>query len=297
MPDSQIHCPLCSSAEVSFHLRCRDHLVSNEAFDLFRCSSCELVFTQAPPGPAEIGRYYQSPDYISHSDTKHGLTARLYHLARRLMLSAKRKSIQKNTGRNKGRLLDFGSGTGYFIRHMADHGWEAQGIEIDQGAREYAKRWTGLPVDVPEKLASFLENQFDVITLWHVFEHLHDFKEMLARFHRILKADGKLILALPNYTSFDAQHYREFWAAYDVPRHLWHFSPVALARCLDAAHFQLKAMAPLPFDAFYVSMLSEKYQDHRLFPLRGLLNGTASWFITQKEPERGSSLVYVAGKS
>lgn len=297
MASTQVTCPLCHSSETRYHLNCKDHLVSDEEFNLIHCNNCGLVFTQDAPGPDKIGRYYQSQNYISHSDTKQGLTSRLYHIARQIMLPAKRKTVQQFTGKTCGKLLDFGSGTGYFIRHMADHGWGAQGIEIDDGARNYAKEWTGLTVEDPETLSSLPDNHFDVITLWHVLEHIHDLQGTLSQFHRILKKDGNLVLALPNYTSLDAGHYKENWAAYDVPRHLWHFSPDTVRHLLSDNGFRLEKLKPLPFDAFYISMLSEKYVGHSLSHLRGALIGFRSWLHSQTNPERSSSLTYIARKN
>jgi len=296
MSSTQVNCPLCNSSQTRYHISCKDHLVSDETFDLVQCTDCGLVFTQNAPKPDEIGRYYESLNYISHSDTKKGLTARLYHLARQVMLPAKRKTVQNFTGKTTGTLLDYGSGTGYFIRHMADYGWETQGIEIDKGAREYAKEWTHLPVDSPETLAALPDNHFDVITLWHVLEHVHDLTGTLSQFNRILKNGGHLVIALPNYTSTDAQHYKENWAAYDVPRHLWHFAPKTVKTILSDNGFQLDALKPLPLDAFYISMLSEKYQGHSLALFRGIIHGFQSWLKSLRDQERSSSLTYIAVK-
>ncbi len=297
MPSPQAICPLCNSSQTRYYLNCKDHLVSDETFDLVQCADCRLVFTQNAPAPDEISRYYQSQNYISHSDTKKGLTARLYHMARQVMLPAKRKTVQNFTGKNTGALLDYGSGTGYFIKHMSDYGWETQGIEIDERAREYAKEWTHLPVDSPDVLASLPDNHFDIITLWHVLEHIHDVKETLSQLHRVLKSDGHLVIALPNYTSPDAEHYKENWAAYDVPRHLWHFAPKTVRNVLSDNGFRLDSLKPLPLDAFYISMLSEKYQEHSLPLLRGIMMGFQSWLKSLPEPERSSSLTYIAVKN
>lgn len=273
----------------------KDHSITGETFELWRCAGCDFLFTQDPPVPEEAGRYYQGEEYISHSDNQEGLVNKLYHQARDFMLGRKYALVNK-MARGK-RLLDYGTGTGYFTDFMVRKGYQARGIEIDEGARRYGREKFGITVDAPEALFDSLSpGAFDVITLWHVLEHLYDPKKYLKRFNELLAEQGKLIIAVPNHKSTDAASYGADWAAYDVPRHLWHFSPQTMRRMVETAGFRVVTTRHMPLDPFYVSIMSQRYHNGGGI-LSGGLKGLNSFVASTLDTERGSSVIYVCEKS
>jgi len=288
-------CPMCDSTSIESHMAVKDHSISQEIFDLWQCGDCAFVFTQNPPSPADCGRYYESEEYISHSNTKSTLRDHLYHRARDYMLERKWKIIQKHTSiKDGGSLLDMGSGTGYFLNHVTNKGWRAEGIEMSDTAREHGVNNFGIKAHQPDTLWE-MDQKFDVITLWHVLEHLYDFHRYVARFKAILKDGGLLIIAVPNRQSKDADHYGSDWAAYDVPRHLWHFTPSDLDYIALKHDFQMIKKYAMPLDAFYVSMLSEQYQNGSPI-VGGTVRGLASNLSAWNDPNRSSSVIYVLKK-
>ncbi len=288
------HCPLCASSAISPSLTVKDHSITGETFELWRCAGCDFLFTQDPPEPEAAGRYYQGEEYISHSDNQQGLVNKLYHTARDFMLGRKYALVAK-VSKGK-RLLDYGTGTGYFTDFMVRKGYTARGIEIDAGARNYGREKFGITVDAPAALFDTLTpDSFDVITLWHVLEHLYDPQKYLARFFELLAADGKLIIAVPNHKSTDAKTYGADWAAYDVPRHLWHFSPATMRKMVGQAGFRVVATRHMPLDPFYVSIMSQRYHNGGGM-IGGGLRGFRSFVASAADAERGSSVIYVCEK-
>ena len=287
------NCPVCKGTHLKLHLRCRDYLVSNKEFDLVKCSDCDFVLTQDHPDSNEIGSYYKSEDYISHSDTKRGLFNFLYHLARKFMLGKKCRLVKKVTGLKTGSILDIGSGTGYFPYTMKQAGWDVAGVEINDSAREFSRTKFGLNIIKPEAIKGLTDESFDCISLWHVLEHLEDPENYMEEIKRLLKPGGTCLIALPNNFSSDAKHYKEYWAAYDVPRHLWHFSPAVFKLFSDNNGFRVIEKIPLPLDAFYISVLSEKNKKGNPGIVRGFYTGFRSYLISLFRPESNSSLVYV----
>ena len=289
-------CPLCGGQQLEHALNCTDHYASGETFEVVRCVHCNFLMTQKVPVEAEIGKYYETPDYISHSDTQKGLMNRVYHWVRQYMLSRKAALVKHCSKISTGHLLDYGTGTGYFADTMVRHGWQVNAIEKSPQARAFAKEHFGLTVDTETALPNYPSNNFDVVTLWHVMEHLEHLNEMWETIHRILKKKGVLIVAVPNPDSYDAKKYGEWWAAYDVPRHLWHFRPAVMQQFGAKHGFILEERKPMPFDAFYVSMLTEKYKGSKLSFVKGLWTGTCAWFSALGKKERSSSMIYVFRK-
>ncbi len=289
-------CPCCHSEHIQPVLAVKDHTVSQEMFEVWHCDGCSNRFTQLVPDVASIGPYYQSADYISHSDTHNGLINRLYHLVRNYTLHSKRKLMSRVTGKRNGSLLDVGAGTGAFAHEMETAGWNITGLEPDAMARQNALNKYQLNLREPEALYELQAEQFDLITMWHVLEHVHDLHGYLEKFAQSLKPDGKLVIAVPNYTSHDAIVYQQYWAAYDVPRHLYHFSPEGLTQLGQLKGFRLVNTYPMWFDSFYVAMLSEKYKNGKGNLLRALWNGAASNLKTLSNSGKCSSLVYVFEK-
>lgn len=290
------NCPLCDSTRLERAMTCIDHYASSETFYLCRCEECGFLFTQDFPVEAEMGGYYETPDYISHSDTRKGLINKIYHSVRSYMLKRKARLTEREIHARSGRLLDIGTGTGYFADTMQRRGWQVAAIEKNAQARAFAKEHFNLDVAPDEALKEFSPESFDVITLWHVMEHLEHLNETWDKLNTLLTDKGVLIIAVPNHTSYDAKKYGAHWAAYDVPRHLWHFTPDTIQQFGAKHGFILSGRHPMPFDAFYVSMLSEKNMK-RSFPfLRGMLNGTLAWINTLAQKERSSSMIYVFRK-
>ena len=288
------NCPACGSTGIAFILTAKDETVSRKYFEVWQCNNCMLRFTQDIPDEKNISSYYQSSDYISHSNTSKGLVNKLYHTVRSFTLQSKRKLIEKNAG--KGRLLDIGAGTGAFALTMKKAGWNVTALEPDETARTNAKKDFDIELLPTENLFGLQPNSFDVITLWHVLEHVHELHKYLDTFYSLLRESGTLIIAIPNYTSHDAKTYAENWAAYDVPRHLYHFSPKSMNMLLKKHNFKLLHQKPMWFDSFYVSLLSEKYASGKNNFFSAFTNGIVSNFKTIGKPENCSSIIYISKK-
>lgn len=285
-------CPLCGSSQIHEAITARDYTVSKETFSIFHCGGCGGRFTQNVPDSAHIGRYYQSQEYISHSETKQGLINRLYHSVRKITLRSKQNWVRNASGIKTGALLDIGSGTGAFLHYMQSSGWTVTGLEPDENARKNAKEIYGVEALPIEQLYALAPQQFDAITMWHVLEHVHDLHRYLDHIRTLLKPGGSLLIAVPNYTSSDADYYKEYWAAYDVPRHLYHFSPGSMEKLLSQHHIRLAKKHPMVFDGFYVSLLSEKYKTGKSRLLQGFFHGFRSYRKGLKTVDRCSSIVY-----
>lgn len=290
-------CPVCDSANLENFLEVKDHSISKENFKLQKCHTCDLIFTNPRPDKETIGRYYKSEEYISHSDTKTGIVNTLYHKVRSITLKGK-VAIINFLKKDKGNILDIGCGTGYFLQACKQDGWTISGTEPDKKARETAEKITGISIkENPEQL---IEKSFkaDIITLWHVLEHVHDLKETMQIVSKLLDKKGYLIIALPNPDSYDARKYQSFWAAYDVPRHLYHFKKNTVKTLLEKNDFILKEIKPMKFDSFYVSMLSEKYKRGNS-SLPSLVKAFATGIksnVKASANKNYSSLIYIAEK-
>ena len=286
-------CPVCDALNIRKVLSAKDHTVSNEVFEIWECSTCTLRFTQNIPDQLSIGKYYQSENYISHSNTDKGIINRLYHAVRQFTLKGKKNLIQRHTHLSKGNLLDIGAGTGVFAACMQNAGWTVTGLEPDDDARRKATELNNIFLKEPDELFQLPSKSFDAITMWHVLEHVHELHAYIEQIKDILKANGIIFIAVPNYTSKDASHYNEAWAAYDVPRHLYHFSPTAMKILLEKHGLKLKTIQPMWFDGFYVSLLSEKYKTGKGNLLKGFLSGIASNSKTVLQKDKCSSIIYI----
>ena len=290
-------CPACGSEQIKPVLQVKDFTVSKEIFAVWQCSQCTLRFTQDAPAPEAVGKYYLSPHYISHTDTKQGIINQLYHAIRKFTLKKKRQLVQKESGLQKGSLLDVGAGTGAFANSMQEAGWNIMGLEPDETARQNAVSKYKLNFQLPEALYKLEAQSFDVITMWHVLEHVHDLHRYLQHCERILKSGGTLIIAVPNYTSLDANIYQEYWAAYDVPRHLYHFSPQSMESLLQQHGFTITEYVPMLFDSFYISMLSEQYKTGKSQLASAFISGLRSNMNALGNAAKYSSVIYVIKKS
>lgn len=285
------NCPVCNATSFKPVLTCKDFTVSKEDFTIVVCQSCNFEFTNPRPSNEVLGNYYKSEDYISHSNTKKGIISQLYHAVRNYTLKKKIQLVSKHVSR--GTILDYGCGTGMFLKVCQDNGWKSFGMEPDEGA---AKIGSGMGLTVfSDKTKINPELKFDAITLWHVLEHVTDLDDTLNFFKAKLNPNGVLIIAVPNHTSFDAHYYKKFWAAYDVPRHLYHFHKETIERLLKRFDFNLVETKPMKFDSFYVSMLSEKYKTGSIKYLNAFITGLRS-NIKAKAPDNYSSVIYVFKK-
>jgi 2-polyprenyl-3-methyl-5-hydroxy-6-metoxy-1,4-benzoquinol methylase len=289
-------CPNCGDSNISYVLSARDHTVSEEEFEIWECKNCTQRFTQNIPEENKIWKYYQSQNYISHSDTSRGFINNIYHKVRKRTLAQKRKLVEKTTGKKAGNILDVGAGTGAFLHTMQQAGWNGTGIEPDETARQKALELYNLNLKSAENLYLLAPGTFDAITLWHVLEHVHDLHKYVEQMKNLLTADGKLFIAVPNYTSADETIYHESWAAYDVPRHLYHFSPLSMKILLTSHGLKIESMKPMWYDSVYVSMLSEQYKTGASHPATAFINGMISNWKALSDHTRCSSVIYVASK-
>jgi len=287
-------CPVCSKTEFRNKLIVEDKSVSHESFAIQQCVACSFQLTNPRPDVASIGRYYESEEYVSHNSAAVGLINQAYKVARFFTVRRKVALLDKTAPRT-GKLLDYGCGTGHFLAAAQAGGWQVQGLEPNARARAEASRRVGRPVG-NENLVVFEPLSFDAITLWHVLEHVHTLNETLQSLVRLLKPDGVLIIAVPNVDSFDAHYYQQDWAAYDVPRHLYHFSPKTMTQLLGKHKLQVRQTLPLPLDAYYVSLLSEKYRAAGTGKLSILKTGYQSNRFAARHDGQYSSLIYVASK-
>jgi len=289
-------CLICGSKEFGEHCEATDSLVSEEKFRLLKCNHCGFVFTYDPPEEDEINQYYLSEDYISHADRKSSLFDIIYHLVRGHMIRKKYNLTTVICRKNRGTILDVGSGTGYFASFMQKKEWDATGVEISERARNYSVSKFGIKVISPEKVKGLAERSFDCITLWHVLEHFHDPVAWLSEIHRLLKDDGKCILAVPNIISEDAKWFGSDWAALDVPRHLWHFEPETLIRLTQNNGLRCTRIKGMPLDLFYISILSYKNLKKNLALIRGLFTAAFLFFKGIFKKNSSSSLIFILEK-
>ena len=289
-------CPFCNSTDIERVFEVKDYTVSQEEYGIFHCNQCGFRFTQDIPKIENIGKYYKAESYISHTDSHKGIINKLYHLARKIMLNKKYRAIKKVTGKNAGNLLDIGAGTGYFDNYMKQKGFTVTGVEVDKDARQMAKNNFGLEFKSMDFVYELPEKHFDIITMWHVLEHVHDLDGYFKQISKTIKDDGRVVFALPNYTSFDGNHYKNIWAGYDVPRHLWHFSPDFFKKFVKHYGFEIIKIKQLPFDGIYLSLLSEKYKQNKFWFVAGSFWGFLSFISGLFNTHKGSSLIYFIKK-
>ena len=291
-------CPICNKEDVGFLMHSKDYSLTGENFQIIQCAHCNLKYTDPIPTKQEIGPYYNFPSYISHTDDQTGLINKIYHKVRTRTLAQKTNWVQSLFTGFKGHLLDVGAGTGAFAHAMTEKGWEVTALEPDDASRTRAFNNYKIKLKPIDGLYQLHENKYDVITLWHVLEHVHDLNEYMERFYKLLKPNGRLIIAVPNYTSYDAGYYKKYWAAYDVPRHLYHFSPLSMSFLTTKFKMELVQIKPMWFDSFYVSLLSERYKKSGVLGMiRAVIIGCISNLIALKNNTRASSIVYEIKKT
>lgn len=252
-------------------LTVKDYSVSGETFDLYHDETLDMLITHPQPSLENLGKYYESVDYISHTDSKRSLFEKAYHFVKTIALKNKLNLINSHQP-NKGSLLDIGAGTGDFLFVAKQNDWKIVGVEPSEKAKAIAIK---KGISFVENTNDLEDNSFDVISMWHVLEHVPDLNIQIKELKRLLKPSGTLIIAVPNFKSFDANHYGKFWAAYDVPIHFWHFSKTAIKLLFEKEALKLDKVLPMKFDSLYVSLLSEKHKT-------GKMNFVKAFFIGLK---------------
>lgn len=283
-------CPICDNASFSPFLNAIDYTVSRETFSIVSCDKCGFHFTNPIPTIDKIGDYYKSESYVSHSSSKKGIINKLYQRVRKYTLK-KKLSLVTRLGKGKS-ILDIGAGTGHFLNVCQQAGWNALGLEPDADARAFAKKEFGVELQSTDALHQLPTKSKDVITMWHVLEHVYELRKDVAQIVNVLKDDGVLVVAVPNRNSFDATYYKEFWAAYDLPIHLYHFVPEDIKSLFGQFEMEVVEMLPMKFDAYYVSMLSEKYKGGNI--IKAGFNGWRS--NLKAKADSYSSQIYILKK-
>ncbi len=280
------HCPICNSDKYELHKTVKDYTVSQEVFNIVSCVNCSFLFTNPRPSSASLGVYYKSDDYISHTNKSNNPINLIYKLARTQTLKWKYNLVAKSKPKS---ILDYGCGTGHFLNYCKKKGFEINGFEPDEDARTIAIQEVG---NVIASTSNNIQKKFDVITLWHVLEHIPNLNEVVDWLKDHLAKNGRLIIAVPNPKSYDAQLFKEYWAAYDVPRHLYHFSKKTLEDLANRHSFSIESIHPMKLDSFYVSLLSNQHKYEATKPIKSFLNGLKSNSYASKTMNY-SSLIYV----
>ncbi|MBF7092781.1 class I SAM-dependent methyltransferase [Flavobacterium sp. ALJ2] len=273
-------------------LTVKDHSVSKEIFELHYDATLDMLITSPQPNQNDLGKYYESEDYISHTDNKRSLFEKAYHIVKNIALKNKLNLINSENPQ-KGRILDIGAGTGDFLFTAKDNGWDTVGVEPSDRAKSIAIK---KGISFVEKISELENNSFDVITMWHVLEHVPNLELQIQELKRLLKPTGTLIVAVPNFKSFDANHYKTFWAAYDVPIHFWHFSKKAIQLLFEKVDMSLEKILPMKFDSFYVSLLSEKYKTGKMNYLTAFFIGLKSNWKAMRTLEYSSHIYVLKNK-
>jgi 2-polyprenyl-3-methyl-5-hydroxy-6-metoxy-1,4-benzoquinol methylase len=273
----------------------QDWLVSNEDFNIVACTNCDFRFISNAPIPEKAGSYYETEEYIEHSDTKDGLINTIYHFARKRMMLYKHRLVKNNSnGKN---LLDIGSGSGYFLNFMKSRDFDVTGVEISDKAVQLAKDKHGITAYSPDQfLNGEIDKKIDVVTMWHVFEHVYSFDAYFEQIKTSLKDDGTAIIAMPNHQCFEAGFYGKYWNGYDTPRHLWHFVPETFKQFVETRGFKIVKMKNLPLDPFYNCMISASYKKKFTFLPFTFVIGLISWLNALFSFKKSSSIVYFLKK-
>lgn len=286
-------CPWCNSEKAQINLWLKDEFLTKEDFHICECLSCGLLYTMPRPNKDKIGSYYKSEEYYSHQENNKGFIPKIYETVKKTNLKYK---YQLAIGDLKqGKLLDIGCGVGDFLHVAEEQGWSGMGVEPSEEAKTIARKRIKADIITSEELEQIEDETFDVITMWHVLEHVDDLKWEMLQLQRLVKPKGRIVIAVPNYKSYDGQYYKEMWAAYDVPRHLNHFNKTTITKIFKASGFNLKKTDKLKWDAYYISYMSEQYKHHSFPLVRGVFRG----FISNRKAKQSgewSSRVYIFEK-
>ena len=287
-------CYCCGKEDFRLYTQAKDNYYT-ETFNIVQCNHCHFIFTNPRPDFNEIGKYYHAADYLSHQSHTKGFVQSIYRVARNYMKGKKLQLIQQVIQKeNNFALLDYGCGTGDFLGYIQKQNITAEGVEPDEHARKVAKEVNQVTTYSLEQANELSTQKFDVITLWHVLEHIHQLHEKIEQFRSWLKPNGKLIIAVPNIESYDAAYYGKHWDALDVPRHIYHFSPTNLRQIVEQHSLKLISTHPLFLDAYYIAMRSEwnKGTPRFIAYFKAVWRGWLS-NLDAKKTGNYSSLIYV----
>ena len=284
-------CLICDSENLKEKLALKDYFLTQKDFRVIKCQDCGFLFTDPKPKEDELGLFYKSENYISHNASKFSFYNVVYKAVRNFALASKLRLISKY--KSSGKILDIGCGTGEFLNQARKKAFKVSGIEPNKSAREFAIENYNLEIKNENYLSEIDDYSIDVISMWHVLEHVYNLDERLNSIERILKKDGVLIIAVPNPKSYDAEFYEQFWAAWDVPRHLYHFTQSALSKLIEKFNFEIVETKPMLFDSFYVSLLSEKYKSEKSNYIRAFYIGLKSNLRAKKQNQGYSSQIYI----
>jgi SAM-dependent methyltransferase len=287
-------CPVCGKPDFTRFLDGRDYFLSQETYTIVSCNHCGMKFLNPRPDANEIVKYYFSPDYVSHDAGKKSTLNFVYRRVRRFTIKGKYQLVKKHSAGKA--LLDIGCGTGEFIHYCRKKGYDVKGIEPGEKPGTFARSVHKLDVNDESFLDGLTHPAYDTVTMWHVLEHVHQLNERMKKIGEILKPDGTVIIAVPNSDSWDADHYREFWAAYDLPRHLYHFSQDSMNLLAKNHGFRMDKIIPMKLDAFYICLLSEKYLKGEKNYFLAILNGIRSNNFARKNHDNYSSLIFILSK-
>jgi 2-polyprenyl-3-methyl-5-hydroxy-6-metoxy-1,4-benzoquinol methylase len=285
------NCPICKSNGVfKEYISSKDYLITKEEFKIVQCQTCNFIFTNPRPNDQSLGNYYKSANYDSHKTANTNLKDFLYKKVRNYSTGKKLELINKIT---KGKsLLDIGCGAGFFINYCHQNNWRVEGMEPNLEALPY----TSPKVKIHSHLNTIKENSFDIITMWHSLEHIAALDEVMEAAKKSLKKDGKLLIAVPNINSYDYLIYKEYWAALDVPRHLYHFTQESIGNLMKRNRLKVVKIEPLIFDSYYVSLLSEQYKTGKMNYGKAFINGLKSNNWAKKNNKNYSSILYIISK-
>ena len=286
-------CPICEKTDFKEHINSIDHSVSKEEFTIIKCTNCDFHFTNPRPTDSELGKYYISDHYISHNNTSKNLFEKTYQFIRNIAIKGKYKLVTSYF--KTGSILDIGCGTGDFLNTFKINNWITKGIEPSDIARKQAVENLDLDVDESTDLKN-VKGKFDVITMWHVLEHVTELNETIEQLNRLTTKTGKVIIAVPNYKSYDSSFYKKYWAAYDLPIHLYHFSKETISLIFENHGFSLIKTKGMKFDAFYVSMLSEEHKSGKKNFIKASCVGLISNLYGLFTKRGNSSSIYVFEK-
>jgi 2-polyprenyl-3-methyl-5-hydroxy-6-metoxy-1,4-benzoquinol methylase len=267
-------------------MKIKDYFYSQDVFEVLPSKHEGVLETFPKLNEAELSGYYNHENYISHQTKSKTLLEKVYQVAKRVMIKRKQNKVFNFC--KSGRILDIGTGTGDFLKSFDSKSWEKFAIEPNEGLHKALKNEK---IHILKSVEEIQHQQFDVITLWHALEHIPNLEGTLQRIQSSLNPDGVLIIAVPNYNSYDAAFYKTHWAAWDVPRHVWHFSKSGLISLCQKFNFEFVTNSPLLLDAFYISIISEKYRNSNNM-LRAFCVGLYSNLLGLFKNEY-SSFVYV----
>lgn len=284
-------CPICHADKTEELFQIKDYFLTHEDFAIAKCKSCGFRYTKPRPAENSIGSYYESEEYISHSNAKKGVVNTIYQLVRNFSIKKKVNLVRKYI--NQGKVLDIGCGTGEFINALTKSGYDTLGIEPNINARAQGINNYHLDIREEMEINSIEASSIDVISMWHVLEHVYNLEDRVGQIKKIIKPDGIIIIAVPNPDSYDAKKYGKYWAAYDVPRHLYHFAKNDIVKLFEKFSIELIDTIPMKFDSYYVSMLSEKYKNGSSKNISAILNGFRSNLYGRSHQKNYSSLIYI----